>query len=124
MTANRYTVLFDTTSGFKIEKACDARRASGFRVDPTPGGYSAQWHGGPVLLLRPTPAAAARTKIERRVGRQPALAALDGAIDVEFDDLNAVLDEANTLIESQMQLASASSGYLFLHWNDTLQAPD
>ncbi|MFN0251494.1 MAG: hypothetical protein ACKV2T_31760 [Kofleriaceae bacterium] len=118
---HRFTVL---AVGFSIEQARDALAESDFRIGPIPGGYSAQWHGGPVLYLRTVDAAAMRKEIEERIGGQPELAACDVAIDVAFDDLDEAQDEANTLIESQMQLASASNGFLFLHWNDTLQPPD
>ena len=125
MTANRFTVLFDVGSGFTLDKARDALVESDFQVDKTAEGYRAQWHDdGPVLHLRTTTADAARRDIERRIGPQPALALLAGAIEVTFEDLDEALDEINTLIESQMQLATASGGYLFLHWNDTLQSPE
>ncbi|MFN0251495.1 MAG: hypothetical protein ACKV2T_31765 [Kofleriaceae bacterium] len=117
----KFTVL---ATGFSIEQARDALAESDFRIGPIPGGYSVQWHGGPVLYLRTVDAAAARKEIEERIGEQPELAGCDAAIDVAFDDLDEAQDEANTLIESQMQLASASSGFLFLHWNDTLQTPE
>lgn len=119
----RFMVLYKADA-FSLEQARDALAESDFRIGPIPGGYSAQWHAGPVLYLRRVDAAATRKEVEDRIGAQPELAACDGAIEVAFDDLAEAQDEANTLIESQMQLASASGGFLFLAWNDTLQAPD
>ncbi|MGL6073948.1 MAG: hypothetical protein ACRC8S_07290 [Fimbriiglobus sp.] len=43
--------------------------------------------------------------------------------EVSIDDLDAALDEINTLIEVQTALQDASQGYLFLTWNGKLSAP-
>jgi hypothetical protein len=43
--------------------------------------------------------------------------------EIAIDDLNAALDEINTLMEVQCALQDASQGYLFLPWNGNLSEP-
>ena len=43
--------------------------------------------------------------------------------EIEIDDLDAALDEINTLIEVQGALQDASQGYLFIPWNGELTEP-
>jgi hypothetical protein len=43
--------------------------------------------------------------------------------EVVIDDLDAALDEINTLIEVQGALQDASRGFLFLSWNGNLSEP-
>ena len=43
--------------------------------------------------------------------------------EVYFDDLDAALDEINTLMEVQGALQDASQGFLFLEWNGNLSEP-
>ncbi|TQK44127.1 hypothetical protein FBY35_5611 [Streptomyces sp. SLBN-118] len=54
----------------------------------------------------------------------PGLAGLDRRFEVTFDDLEAVLDEINTLIEVQATLQGLTGGYLFPPWNDNVMAPE
>lgn len=67
------------------------------------------------------PAQAVATIIERT--SVDAFGGSRSALEVEIDDLEAGLDEVNTIIESQIQLQDASQGVLFMHWNDALQTP-
>jgi hypothetical protein len=43
--------------------------------------------------------------------------------EIVIDDLNAALDEINTLMEVQGALLDASQGFLFLPWNGNLSEP-
>ena len=43
--------------------------------------------------------------------------------EVSIDDLDAALDEINTLMEVQGALQDASQGFLFLPWNGNLSEP-
>ena len=49
--------------------------------------------------------------------------AFDRRFEVGIDDLDAALDETNTLIEVQLTLQDLTSGYLVLSWNGAVQAP-
>lgn len=54
---------------------------------------------------------------------EPALAACNARFEVSVDDLDAALDEVNTLMELEGTLQDASQGYLFLTWNSNLLPP-
>ena len=43
--------------------------------------------------------------------------------EIFIDDLDAALDEINSLMEVQSALQDASQGYLFLSWNGNLSEP-
>ena len=48
------------------------------------------------------------------------LRACSGRFEVSFDDLDAALDEINTLMEIQHALQEASNGFVFACWNGNL----
>jgi hypothetical protein len=48
----------------------------------------------------------------------------DARYEIMIDDLDAVLDETNTLIETQLTLQHATGGLLFNTWNGELAGPD
>jgi len=54
---------------------------------------------------------------------RPEIARCDRRFEVGFDDLDAVLDETNTLIEVQMTLQDVTGGYITMAWNGNLLAP-
>ena len=43
--------------------------------------------------------------------------------EIDFDDLDAALDEIHTLMEVEVALQDASQGFLFLPWNGNLSEP-
>ena len=54
---------------------------------------------------------------------EDALRGCDARFEIGIDDLDAALDEINTLIEVQSALQDASRGFLFLPWNGNLSEP-
>lgn len=54
---------------------------------------------------------------------EPALSSCDSRLEVSFDDLDAALDEFDTMMEIQVTLQEVSGGFLFLPWNGNLLAP-
>ena len=54
----------------------------------------------------------------------PALASCDRRFEVMFDDLEAVLDETNTLFDVGATLQDLSKGYIQYSWNGNLLLPD
>jgi hypothetical protein len=47
----------------------------------------------------------------------------DARFEIRIEDLDAALDEINTLMEVQGALQDASQGFLFLPWNGSLTEP-
>jgi hypothetical protein len=54
----------------------------------------------------------------------PALEAADARFVIGIDDLEEVLDETNTLIETQCALQDLTSGVMFNSWNGALSAAE
>lgn len=52
-----------------------------------------------------------------------ALLDCDARFEIGIDDLDAALQEINTLMDVQGALQDASHGYLFLPWNGSLSEP-
>jgi len=48
----------------------------------------------------------------------------DAAFEITFDDLDKVLDETHSLIETQGLLGDATGGVVSRSWNDELSGPD
>jgi hypothetical protein len=54
---------------------------------------------------------------------EAAMSECDARFEIGIDDLDAALDEINTLMEVQGALQDASQGILFLPWNGSLSEP-
>ena len=52
-----------------------------------------------------------------------AMSQCDARFGLEIPDLDAALDEINTLIEVQSLLQDATRGYLFTGWNQSVMEP-
>jgi len=125
----RYWVLYAAGSGFSVDKAAELLRAqSGFSIKREQDGFAARHGKGPVLHVgvadHTTAIATVSQRIKLAARQAQQLASTNACIQVAFDDLHEVLDEANTLIECQLKLQEATHGLLFMLWNNTLQEPD
>lgn len=54
----------------------------------------------------------------------PGLAGCDRRFEILIEDLEATLDETNTLAEVQMTLQDLTNGYLFNDWNGIVTPPE
>ncbi|MEK6236009.1 MAG: hypothetical protein N2C14_14980 [Planctomycetales bacterium] len=62
-------------------------------------------------------------KIGEGTPHADAMRQCDACFEIIIDDLDAALDEINTLMEVQGALQDASRGYLYLPWNGNLSEP-
>jgi len=62
-------------------------------------------------------------EIGEGTSHERAMQECDARFEIDIDDLDAALDEANTLMEVQGALQDASQGFLFLPWNGSLTEP-
>jgi hypothetical protein len=67
--------------------------------------------------------AAEAAEIGEGTPHEAAMRECGARFEVEIDDLDAALDEINTLMEVQGALQDASRGFLFLPWNGNLSEP-
>jgi hypothetical protein len=54
----------------------------------------------------------------------PLIRDCDTQIEITFDNLEEVLDDANTLIDAQHLLQSDTGGLLYRSWNQLFSGPD
>lgn len=120
------SVLFHKP-GFGLDEAKVLLGERGLLVESYRRGLTLKWHDGLSLRLYFDRS----ENVRREVGEiaegtpyQEALGSFDTRFEIVFDDLEEVLDEANTLIEVQIALQNATGGFLFNSWNGQLIAPD
>jgi hypothetical protein len=106
-----------------LDEAARLLRDRTLRVARTGDQLSVGWDGGPLLRIRYARGPSVLEEA-RRIGgptrHAAAMHACDARFEITFDDLNAVLDEVNTLMEIQMTLQEATGGLLFTAWNNVL----
>lgn len=112
---------------FQLENAADALRSRGLVVDSQANALKVTWGDGPQLRVHFARGAEVRQEAED-IGAGTRYTEMfkgfDSRFEISFDDLNAVLDEINTLIEVQICLQQATGGFLFNSWNGQLTPPD
>ncbi len=123
MKARQASMIFFHADVAGLADAEAALRSGPLLVTASPGGLRIRWADGPVLdvSLEQGPHVTADA---RRVGRgndfEEVLATCDARFAITFEDLDAVLDETNTLIETQLALQSITSGVMYNTWNNAL----
>jgi hypothetical protein len=82
--------------------------------------------GSPQFSIRLVTGELVRTEaveISKGTAFEVALRECDARYEIGIDDLEAALDEINTLMEVQGALQDASRGFLFPPWNGSLSEP-
>ncbi len=119
--------IFFSRSSFGLQDADRALSNAGLSVSPSRSALKVSWHSGPVLSVTVLHGPAARAEaacLPRHPIHSQAIEAATGLLRITFADRNAVLDEANTLIETQLTLQAATSGILYTAWNHQFSAPE
>ncbi len=104
-----------------------ALEATTLNVDGDDRELRVRWATGPVLrvTLERNPGVLAEAgELGAGTAFATQLQVCDARFVIAFDDLDAVLDEANTLIETQLTLQHATRGILFNTWNDEMSGPE
>jgi hypothetical protein len=90
--------------------------------------FSVRWHDGPTLLVSVQRGSYVETVIRGLVGKhrkhRTLIPGCDTQIKIELQDVEAALDEINTLIEVQSTLQAATRGLMYLSWNHNFAGPD
>src|SRR5262245_61721647 len=112
MGADQSTVFFHKP-GFGLDQAEQALRETTMTIARKGDSLSVVWEDGPELTVRYRRGEEVRREAIR-VSGDSILAGMmrefDSAFEISFDDLDEVLDEINTLIETQTTLQSATDG--------------
>jgi hypothetical protein len=85
-----------------------------------------RWGNGPelrVVFVREDYVRQEAAEISAGTPHAEAMSQCDVRFEIIIDDLDAVLDEINTLIEVQATLQNATRGFLFKTWNGAMSAP-
>ncbi len=126
MKTHQCLILFHQPD-FDLARANALLTERGLSVTSNGDSLFVRWSDGPTLgvaLRRGPKVQAEATKIGRGTSHAVALAACDAQLEISVADLEEVLDEMNTLIETQATLQSATGGWMFNTWNEQLSAPD
>ncbi|MBX9625460.1 MAG: hypothetical protein K2X82_16760 [Gemmataceae bacterium] len=90
--------------------------------------FAVRFRDGPTLAVGLERGEEAEVLAGRLMGRarkyRAAVAGCDAYLRISFDDLDAVLDEINTLIDVQATLQDATGGLMYRSWNRTWAGPD
>jgi hypothetical protein len=100
----------------------------GLTVSGKPEPFTVQWHDGPKLFVSiewgryivPI----IRGLVGRRRKHRTPIAGCDTQVKIELSDVEAVLDEINTLIEVQGTIQDATRGLMYMSWNHNFTGPD
>ncbi len=110
-----------------LDDAASALRAKGMTASRKGDVLSVVWKDSPTLHVHFVQGDGVR-KDAVHVGRGKSLEALlrecDSAFVITFEDLDQVLDEANVLIEVQLDLQALTGGVIMRSWNDELSGPE
>jgi hypothetical protein len=116
-------VFFNSRIGCDLEAASRALAGRGMTVEHRSDELVAFFAGQPVFRVRLVSGEAVRKDAaELSVGKSFAsrMAECDARFEVLIDDLDAVLDEINSLIDVQSALESLTHGFVYLTWNGEL----
>ncbi|EMI57547.1 hypothetical protein [Rhodopirellula sallentina] len=119
-------ILF-RSPGITIEEAAELLDRTGTTIDFTDDGFTLATQNGPSLrIFRRNGTTVLRDAI--RLGDntvyQDFLESCDCRFELVFDALSAVRNDANTLIETQLALQTATNGLVFTTWNREMSHPD
>lgn len=115
------------SSGFGLEDAERLLRERGLQVLREADTLSVHWNAGPTLLVRLSAALYVRDEASEIGEGTPfavEMSRCDRRFEIGIEDLDAALDEINTLIEVQITLQDATNGYLFNSWNGEVSGPE
>ena len=115
-----YLVFFEGTT--TIDDAERAFRKAGMFVTRTGDDLTVTWKNSPEFNIGINAKDWVPIEAEEVAERHqlPAIAKCKRRFEVAFDDLEAVLDEYNTLFETQMTLLTLTNGYCQNTWNGVL----
>ncbi len=90
--------------------------------------FAVQYHNGPILSVSVQHATYLETIISGLSGlrrkHRPLIPGCNTQITIELPDVEAVLDESNTLVEAQSTLQAATGGLMYMSWNLKFAGPD
>jgi hypothetical protein len=124
--ADDASMIFFRSAGFDLDAAAAALADRGLSVRRTNDELTVGFPGGPQLRVAYVQEEYVQEEAEEIGAGSPHAAAMgqcDTRFEILIDDLEAALDEINTLIDVQATLQDATQGFLFNTWNGELAGP-
>ena len=124
------SMVFFESGRCDLDGAIDALVRRGLSVDRSGDRIAVTWPGVPdsprlvVILVTEPFVLTEAAEIGEGTEHADAMRRCDARFEIVIEDLDAALDEINTLIEVQATLQDASRGYLFNDWNGQLSEPE
>jgi hypothetical protein len=119
-------MVFFRPGACDLDAAADTLAGYGLTVTRQAGELTVGRSGSPqfrVRLVAEPHVAVEAAEIGEGTPHAAVMRACGARFEIAIDDLDAALDEMNTLLEVQGALQDASRGYLFLPWNGNLSEP-
>lgn len=130
MTKDVCMIFFQSGRG-TLETAESLLRDRGCMIDRQPTEYGGELHvtcgDSPVLrigFVADDYVLGEAGELSEGTPHAQAMSQCDVRYEIAIDDLDAVLDEINTLIEVQATLQDATGGYIHNSWNGKIMAPE
>lgn len=109
--------------GMTLNDAARLLKDDHFTVEDKGYALQVQWDDSPLLTIRLSRGKSVQ-EMAAEIGKDTPyaqqLGKCDACFGIFFEDLDEVLDEINTLIETQLTLQSATNGFLYNSWNESL----
>ncbi|MGB4811943.1 MAG: hypothetical protein WBP13_05630 [Methylophilaceae bacterium] len=120
------TCMIFYPSHYALNEAEQVLRAAGLNVQDIQNSLLVSYPDAPlftVLINSEAHVAIEAAEIGRGTPYAEAMAHCHSRFEIHFEDLDAALDEINTLMTIQSELQDLTHGYLFLPWNGSLTEP-
>jgi len=120
--------IFFHKPGFALGEAEAALRRKGLlRVSRKEEFLTVTWKGSPPLQIHYVQGEGVRkdaTRVSRGTVLEGRMRDFDAAFVITFENLDDVLEDADTLIEVQLELREATDAVISRTWNDQLSGPE
>jgi len=120
------SMIFFHLGRFDLDAAAAALADRGLSVRRSDNELTVGFRRGPLLrvaYVRESYIQQEAQEISAGTSHAAAMGRCDVRFEILIDDLDAVLDEINTLIDVQATLQDATEGFLFNTWNGKLSGP-
>jgi hypothetical protein len=110
-----------------LDDAAQALSKCGLSVNRTPDELVVYFPGKPVLrvaLATDDYVRGEAVELSEGTPFSKEMSSCDARYEILIDDLDAVLDEINSLIDVQQTLQQLTRGFLYLTWNGEISGPD
>jgi hypothetical protein len=125
--ADHATLIFFPSGRIDLDAAAAALADRGMSVRRTDGELKIGFRSGPglrIAYVKEPYVGPEAQEISAGTPHATAMSQCDARFEILLDDLDAALDETNTLIDAQITLQNLTGGFLYNTWNGMLSGPE